>query len=185
MSALANRAVRFLGWALAALALVGPARAAEPVLLEQTYAAKPLVAWEVHYPTGWTVDDHDPSAVVLTTSDPSLGMVTLTDYYNSDDNKIIDLDKLVDDLIVSRTKSFAERGLTYTILSREKGTLPDGTGFVLFTDQIGSTNGGRSEILLTMKGPGILSVVAETYASDWPAAADTLDAIVRSVRLLP
>lgn len=72
--------------------------------------------------------------------------------------------------------------MTYAVLNREGGELPDGTPFILVDDEIGGAGGGRSEMSFAFKGNTGVGAVAETYASEWPQFSTEFGAILHSLR---
>lgn len=170
-------------WTVAVVfaALLSPAAAALGQGM-RTYTSLAF-GWSVEYPSDWAVNDTEPGAVVVTTPPPARGLVTISTYQAAPHSKFTALAPLVDFLLDFRARSFAAQGASYVVTGREDGSLSDGTSFVLLTDEIGGPDGGKSEVLVALKGDDVFTVVAETYAAEWPLFSERFHDILTSFTL--
>jgi len=131
--------------------------------------------WTIAYPDDWMVIERKSAFVALMPPDSMPGVVTIS----SARADFGSLEELADNVDVVRIATFAQRHLTYTVLSRTHGALADGTPYIETEYRTSNTNEAlhwRERSFLLRSTAFVL--VADTFTDMWVVLDPAFEAIL-------
>ena len=137
----------------------------------------PVFGWTIQYPSNWTLNDSDPTAVMIT-SPLRRAFIGI----HTNDVRAKTLDELVDFIILyTKRQLYEAKNINYVVVSRKKIQIDKNTIGIDVLSEL--RPGGKSRRLYFLVENRAFGVDAETYAEEWDQFVSQFDRILRTFRL--